>query len=146
MDAYERDLERNAGLIQKLLPGTTRTLTKYRVDPNEQMYLGTKGWMFYRPSIEYVSGPGFLEPEVMYARASKESVESDPLAAIVEFRDRLAARGIDLLVVPVPTKAMVYPEEFSAAYESGHGGLQNRSFGKFMDSLVRNGVHAVDLL
>ncbi|MFP6617146.1 MAG: hypothetical protein VCB26_12145, partial [Candidatus Hydrogenedentota bacterium] len=146
MDAYERDLERNAGLIQKLLPGTTRTLTKYRVDPNEQMYLGTKGWMFYRPSIEYVSGPGFLEPEVMYARASKESVESDPLAAIVEFRDRLAARGIDLLVVPVPTKAMVYPEEFSDAYESGHGGLQNRSFGKFMDSLVRNGVHAVDLL
>ena len=38
---------------------------------------------------------------------------ADPLPAIQSFRDQLQARGIRLLVVPVPNKESIYPEKLS---------------------------------
>ena len=40
-----------------------------------------------------------------------QSVTGDPVAAIVDFRDQLAARGIRLIVMPAPNKESVYPEQ-----------------------------------
>ena len=40
----------------------------------------------------------------------------DPLAAVVDFHKQLQARGVELLVVPVPPKALVHPELLPALY------------------------------
>ena len=32
---------------------------------NERVYPGRDGWLFYRPDVEYLTGPGFLDPAVM---------------------------------------------------------------------------------
>ncbi|MFP6584498.1 MAG: hypothetical protein VCD00_18340 [Candidatus Hydrogenedentota bacterium] len=146
MEGYEDTLEQDSWLRAALLPGMNRTLSRFRNDMNEQLYLGQRDWMFYRPSIDHVTGPGFLEPGILRARAITEGVESDPLAAMVEFRDRLAARGVELLVVPVPTKAGVYPEEFSAAFPAEEGGLQNVSFAAYLERMAEHGIYAVDVL
>ena len=54
-----------------------------------------------------------LSTEIGYAierqAGDTDSDSADPLAAIRSFRDQLQARGIRLLVVPVPNKESVYP-------------------------------------
>jgi alginate O-acetyltransferase complex protein AlgJ len=39
---------------------------------------------------------------------------TDPLPAIVKYNDELKALGVELLVVPVPPKAAIYPEKLAA--------------------------------
>lgn len=146
MEDYEDALEQDSWLRSALLPGMNRLLARIRNDMNEQLYLGRRDWMFYRPSIDHLTGPGFLESGILRARETAEGVESDPLAAIVEFRDRLAERGVELLVVPVPTKAGVYPEEYSNAYPVDEGGLQNISFAAYLERMAEHGIHVVDVL
>ena len=58
------------------------------------------GWLFYRPDVDYVTGPPFLDPATLRHRALAAGVQPDPVKAIVDFRDQLAARGIDLIAVP----------------------------------------------
>ena len=146
MEDYEDGLERESLLSSWVMPGMNRLLSYTRADLNEQVYLGRNGWFFYRPDIEHVTGPGFLDAGTQKLRAVQEGVSPDPVEAIVEFRNRLAERDIELLLVPVPTKAMVYPEEFSDQYSSGHDGVRNRSLEAFMRVLSGEGVHVVDVL
>ncbi len=44
---------------------------------------------------------------------------ADPIPAIVDFQKQLKARGIDLLVVPVPPKAAIYPEKILPGFDVG---------------------------
>src|SRR5213083_777607 len=46
--------------------------------------------------------------------AQPSNATNDPVAAIVDFRDQLAARGIQLLVMPVPNKETIYPEKLTS--------------------------------
>ncbi len=65
-------------------------------DAGEKAVVGRDGWLFYRPGVEYIT----QRPP---AKTSAETAQ-DPITAIASFRDELAARGIRLLVVPVPNK------------------------------------------
>ena len=57
-------------------------------------------------------GPFWGERAAAVSRASN-SRDADPLAAIVDFHDQLKKAGIELLIVPVPAKAAIYPERIS---------------------------------
>src|SRR5947207_7131169 len=71
---------------------------------NEQVYLGHDPWLFYRADVDHVIGPPFLEPTRLKHRLQTSRVQPDPIKAIVDFRNQLAARGIDLVVLPVYVK------------------------------------------
>lgn len=45
--------------------------------------------------------------------------QSDPLPSMVEFHELLRAKGIDLIVVPVPAKAAIYPDKLDARFAPG---------------------------
>jgi hypothetical protein len=62
--------------------------------------LGRDGWFFYRPAVQYL--------------IESYTPQADLFQAIVAFRDDLARRGIELLVMPAPNKASVYPEKLAA--------------------------------
>ena len=63
-----------------------------------------------RPScVSSRSGSSGARPPPNQA-APKPDV-ADPVAAIVDFQQQLNARGIELLLVPVPPKAALYPEK-----------------------------------
>lgn len=67
--------------------------------------VGREGWYFYKPGLNYVlARPG---------RTPAGGATNDPVTAIVDFRDRLAARGIRLVVMPVPNKESVYPDRLT---------------------------------
>ena len=58
---------------------------------------GREGWLFSVPELRHLAG-GALDA-------------FDPLAVILGFDRELATRGVELLVVPVPPKAVIYADK-----------------------------------
>ncbi len=101
--AFEKDLEESSWLSQRTRPWMQYAQFVVLNDAGEKAVAGRDGWMFYRPGVDYlVQAP------------PRDAGAGDPVSAIVSFRDGLASRGIQLLVVPVPGKASVYPEMLTA--------------------------------
>jgi alginate O-acetyltransferase complex protein AlgJ len=74
---------------------------------------GADGWIFFVAELRTLSvGPFWGERASAVSRASNPQY-ADPLAAIVDFDDQLKKAGIELLIVPVPAKAAIYPEMIS---------------------------------
>jgi alginate O-acetyltransferase complex protein AlgJ len=94
----------------------------YAGSGNEKGYVGRQRWLFYRPGIDYCTGPGFLNPRHMARRAEsgrqwRPAPQPDPRAAIFQFHRQLAERNIRLVLMPTPDKATIHPEKFSSRYE-----------------------------
>lgn len=66
---------------------------------------------------------------------------SDPVPSIREFHDLLAARGIGLILVPVPPKATIYPEKLDKNFAPG----DVYSASPFLDGLAKQGIQVIDL-
>ncbi len=141
--AAEKELETDSVVSQWLLPRVQSVLTRRLGAGNEQVYLGRDGWLFYRPDVDYVTGPPFLDPAQLRQRAHAAGFQPDPVKAIVQFRDQLAARGIDLLVLPVPTKASIEGDKLSGRVPRD-AVLQNPSFGEFKARLEAAGIRMFD--
>ncbi len=97
--------------------------------------MGRDGWLFYRPSVRYVIERQTGDPE-------RDS--ADPLPAIRSFRDQLQARGIRLLVVPVPNKESIYPEMLARRAEDA-GVIVCEQTRRLLDQLEQYGIEYVDL-
>ena len=116
---------------------------------NEQAYVGRKGWLFFRPGIDYLIGPGFLNPRQLARRAASGSEwqaapHPNPLHAILDFHQQLQERGIQLILVPTPIKASIHPEMFSARFAASDTSLQNASYAEFIETLESAGVQVFD--
>ena len=120
MDDVERGLE-DASVLRRTLPAAQRLLSTWGGVGNEKVYLGRGGWLFYRPGVDYLTGPGFLSPAVLERRRRsgpgwQEAPQPDPRRAILDFHRQLTERGIRLLVMPVATKAMVHPDALAPGF------------------------------
>ena len=146
---YETDLKERDELMQWLIPRVQVPVTAWLKGGNEDAYCGRDGWLFYRKDIDSLTGPGFLDPEILARRAAsgselKTAPQPDPLKAIVEFRDQLAERGIALIVMPAPVKPTIHPERHSARYEGRNEAVQNPSFDEFVERLASSKVACFD--
>ncbi|HEX4630147.1 MAG TPA: hypothetical protein VH188_04215 [Chthoniobacterales bacterium] len=142
LKAAEKELETESVVSEWLLPRVQLALVKLGAG-NEQVYLGREGWLFYRPDVDYVIGPPFLEPKVMTHRAHTAGLQPDPVKAIIDFRDQLGSRGVDLILLPVPTKASIEGERLS--FRAGAKALlENESFAEFQHRLTAAGVRFFD--
>ena len=148
---YEETLD-NASILTGLLLGPSQ-VAALRLGGlgNEKAYPGRDGWLFYRPGVDYLTGPGFLSPAQLARRRMEGSEyatppQPDPVAAILDFRDRLAQWGVDLVVMPTPVKPSIYPDMLSGRYDVARleAPLQNVSYRAFMDLLEAEGVRVFD--
>ena len=133
MTDYADALKDDSLLTDALLPPAQRIMTGWLGVGNEQAYLGRDGWLFYRPGVDYVTGPGFLTRR--HVRARRDAVKEwqdapglEPLAAIVDFARQLNGRGIRLVLMPTPVKPTIHPERLSARYEGRREPVQNASY------------------
>ncbi len=115
---------------------------------NEKAYVGRNGWLFYRPDVDYLTGPGFLSPAALNGGESRAQQlaaprQRDPRPAILEFHEQLARRGIRLILMPVPGKAAMYPEELAPPCD-GRDPLENLSFEQFRQEMQKAGVLIFD--
>ncbi|HUS33740.1 MAG TPA: hypothetical protein VM680_00160 [Verrucomicrobiae bacterium] len=102
----------------------------------EKMVVARDGWYFFKPGLNYM----LARPEI----AKHGSATNDPVAAILDFRDQLAARGFKLLVVPVPNKDSVYPDRLSARAGKMRSVMAPRTR-EVMEKLRAANVEVVDL-
>lgn len=144
LDQFENQQEQDAILNKLFAPILNRGAADIRSDMNESVYRGHAGWLFYRPSIDYITGPGFLDPKVLRSRSIESNVQSNPLDAIIEFRDALRAQGIELVLAPAPAKAMIYPEYFAGTEIDTP--MNNRSYASFIEQLEAAEINHVDLV
>lgn len=69
------------------------------------------GWLFFAPEFRFLSVGRFWGDDAQKVSRLPKPELADPIPAIVDFQRQLKARGIDLIVVPVPPKAAIYPEK-----------------------------------
>ncbi len=145
---YEATLKEKSWFQQKLRPLAQRFLFATLHDTGAKGILGLDRWLFYRPDLRYVVEPDRPETgnpnskweEPNLNRTERESV----VQAITRFRDQLKERGIGLVVVPIPGKPSIYPDELThrKAALSGQGLSPTLDLLKALD---RQGVATVDL-
>jgi hypothetical protein len=102
---YERSMEDSSWLAEKLRPWAHYIQFAWLKDGGDKALVGRDGWLFYGPGVHYLT----QRP----AERLAPSTATDAVAAIIDLRDQLAARGIRLLVMPVPNKETVYPEKLT---------------------------------
>jgi len=147
MGDFEEQLEKSSFLRRMLLSPGQQLLLKLGYG-NEKVYPGKKGWLFYRPDMDYLIGQGFLDSSTLKERSQsgkiwEKPIEPDPVSAILDFNRQLNQRGIKLVLLPTPIKASLHPE-FFAENSSWHLPLQNRSWQDFIDRMKEEGVDVFD--
>jgi len=145
---FETALERGS-VVGHVVRTTAQTIITSRLDVgNDTIYVGEHRWLFDRMGVEYVMGPGFLDPQVLArrraaAKSTDDLQQPDPRPAIIRFRRQLAARGIDLILLPTPDKAMIHPERFRSV-PRWDSVPQNPSYAAFREALARERVEVFD--
>jgi len=143
LKSAEKALESDSVVSQWLLPPVQSLLVGKLRGGNEQVFLGRDGWLFYRPDVDYITGPSFLAAARLKQRSHATGIQPDPVKAIVQFRDQLAARGIDLVVMPVPVKPTLEGQMLANSARLGTP-LQNAGFAEFKARLSAAGVRCFD--
>ena len=128
LEQFEDAVE-DASLFGRSLRPPTQYLLAGLGAGNEQAYIGRTPWLFYRQSLDYLTGPA-IQPHV--------------LPAIVHLKEQLDARGIQLIVMPTPDKPSVHPEYFTGRFEGREGPLRPESFAAFVRELEVRGVLLFD--
>lgn len=147
LDTFERELEESSPVLEAALPWVQTVLTRLGGVGNEEVYAGRADWLHFRPGVDAVVGKPFLDPAVLEARRRatpswQPPISPDPLPALIDFHHQLAARGIRLLVLPVPAKVTVHPETLNAwPYDPAP---QNPSFPAFLHALEDEGILVYD--
>jgi hypothetical protein len=100
--AFEKHLEESSVLVTWLRPLVQTVLVRLFREGNTQVVVARDGWLFFQKDLDYVNGPPFLDPLRQGARAERAHVAADPMPAVLDFQRQLAARGIRLVLVPVP--------------------------------------------
>jgi lysophospholipase L1-like esterase len=133
---YERNLEDASWAAAHMRPWIQYAQFAWLKDGGAKALMGREGWLFYKPGVQYLTER---------PRARKATTTADEaVAAIAAFRDELAGRGIQLLVVPAPNKESVYPEKLTRRAESFRGVLCAETQ-TLLRRLQAAGVEVVDL-
>jgi len=112
---------------------------------NSMVVTGTDGWLFFVPELRHLSLGTFWGSSAASVSKATSTSAADPLAAILDFRDQLKSAGIDLLVVPVPEKAAIYPEKIVSDAVNTASARLDSSDAEFLGVLKQNGVDVIDL-
>lgn len=104
---------------------------------------GKDGWLFFAPELRHVGMGRFWGEAAQKTSQSTLPENADPLPAILDFKKQLDKAGIELLMVPVPPKSIVYPEKIVADAPTNE--RLDPFHQEFYALLRENGVAVLDL-
>ncbi|MEZ0388638.1 MAG: hypothetical protein ACAI34_16315 [Verrucomicrobium sp.] len=108
--------------------GPTDLATPGKGDPN---------WFFLRKELQHLQHGDLAKADL--AKVNKEGTDAVPV--IAKYAEELKALGVELLLVPVPPKAAIYPEKLDAKIDPA----TVPSIAPFLAKLKAAGVDALNL-
>ena len=111
---------------------------------NAAVLAGVDGWLFLSSDIRFLSVGQFWGADAAKVSRAHKPESADPIPAIVDFRDQLKKRGIDLLLMPVPPKPAIYPEKILPDVDL-HGETATPYLGRFYEELRKREIDVIDL-
>src|SRR6185295_9482990 len=105
---------------------------------------GADGWLFFGGELRLLSLGRFWGADAAKTSRAHKPDLADPLPAILDFHQQLKAHGIELLIVPVPPKASIYPEKIVPGFDvrtTDPAPVLHR----FYDELRSAGIDVLDL-
>ncbi len=149
---YEDDIDKASYIKERVQPRVQYALTNWGGAGNKKALIGRGGWLFYKPGVMAVAGPGFLDEAWNRSRAKSaldeesEVIHPDPRPAILDFHRALAARGIKLVLFPVPDKSSAQPLQLHGrAATAGAASARNRDYDRFVAEMRAAGIVVLDL-
>ena len=107
---------------------------------------GKDGWLFLTAELRHLGVGSFWGDAAAAVSRSARKDAADPLPAILDFQAQLKQAGVELILMPVPAKAAIYPDKLLDAPapkpdDPGVAGADN----EFLKSCVQHGVKVLDL-
>lgn len=152
--AFESRLENGSRLRVAVQREAQTVLTGVFRAGNSKVVVGTDGWLYYQPGLDFVAGPAITDPDALRRRRKKmvdrqlETEPSpDPRPALLRLHADLAARGIRLVVFPVPDKVSMEPQRLGKRFAATDADFRpsNRGSAPFLDELRRDGIEVFTL-
>jgi len=109
---------------------------------------GSDGWLFLARELRHIGVGPFWGAAAAQVSRARGADRQDPLPAIVDYNEQLKKLGIELILVPVPPKAIVYPDKVSSAVKLEEGQPPPRldtAHQEFYKLLREKGVNVIDL-
>jgi len=133
----------------------TKTAKAFREDcaakaaaANTMTVAGWDSWLFLANELRHVGAGKFWDQDAQKVSRANRAETRDPLPAILDYKQRLERLGIELILVPVPPKAFIYPDKVSAAVKVGKADQPPRLdvyHQRFYRLLRDKGVKVIDL-
>ena len=130
----ESQVSRHSLLTERLAAPVQRFLGERAGGGNEQVYFGREGWLFFAADVEHVTGRPFLGTAHLRQRLEAGVAMPDPVLGVLTFAAELRRHGISLVLVPVASKATIYPQQLSR--RSRDTRPRNPSFERFLAELA----------
>ncbi len=105
---------------------------------------GDDGWLFFVPELRHIAAGPFWGEAAETASRARRADARDPLPAILDVHQALQDIGVELILVPVPPKAVVYPQFLPGADTLGAERLDPHHR-EFYRLLAEHGVKVLDL-
>jgi hypothetical protein len=107
---------------------------------------GVDGWLFLKEELQHLAAGKFWGEAAASASLAKDKSNADPLKAITTYNKLLAERGITLYLMPVPPKALIYPEKLADGVTAKDAAGAVALYKEFYGELGGAGVKVIDLL
>jgi len=128
------------------LQSEARRLAEEAHEQEAMAVRGTDGWLFFDQELAHVAAGRFWGVDAAKVSRASNPDFADPLPAILDFHAQLRDIDVDLLLVPVPPKAMIYPDKLMTGLTLGDPLPRlDPSHQEFYALLRENGVQVLDL-
>ena len=106
---------------------------------------GRAGWVYHVSELKYVAAGRFWGEDAARANPLAPADLADPLPAILHFHRELEARGLELVVLPIPVRPAIYPEGVLDMAPDDEPGDLMPAQTELLARLRAEGVTAIDL-
>ncbi len=90
------------------------SLARSAEQQNAVVVEGRDGWLFFGPELRHLGVGTFWGARAADVSKARRPDWADPLPAVLDFHEQLTAAGVELLIIPVPPKAVIYPDRLSS--------------------------------
>jgi alginate O-acetyltransferase complex protein AlgJ len=126
---------------------SARALVTRAETSNTTVVRGQQDWLIYVPELRTLTVGKFWGADAARVSRASNPAHADPLPAIVDFHQQLASIGVELIVLPIPAKATIYPDKLlrEAQQPEVRPPQLDETLRQFYAELADRGVRVLDL-